>query len=96
MNRRSIFTTSFVAAATVAIVGISAVSAADGRPSHPNDNSEVAAYVTARHLLVSGLSPASLRPVEVSRASDLADIAQWARENGLSGLSPASLRPVDD
>jgi hypothetical protein len=97
MNRRSVLTTTFVAAATTAIVGISAVTGATDQPArHPNDGSPVAAYVRAEKLNLTGLSPASMRTVSPSSASDRGAIVRFAVENNLTGLSPASLRPIDD
>ena len=97
MNRRSILTTTFVAVTTVAVLSISAATAANDRPArHPNDNSDVATYVRNNHLEVTGLSPASMRPASDPYTTDRAAIARFAVENGLTGLSPASLHPVDD
>jgi hypothetical protein len=55
---------------------------------------EIAEYASQAGL--TGLSPASMHPIEASPYSALPEIAKWADEHGYTGLSPASLIPTDN
>ena len=67
-------------------ITVDAVSSSDPRTPSP------ALVEFARDNHLSGLSPASLQPIDPRRTT-YSQVAELARDNGLTGLSPASLSP---
>jgi hypothetical protein len=107
MNHRTTRITRILA---VAVAGVAAglaatIAVADGGSDrdpgsyNPAERAAIAEWAADHHL--SGLSPASLAPVQSDSgwtprlAAEMTAIADYAREHQLSGLSPASLQPLE-
>jgi hypothetical protein len=104
MNHRSLLTLALVIAAVTTATAATPGDSGNERRPIAATGAAITDYAVEHHL--SGLSPASLRPLSPAQGrtldasaqqaqADRAAAAAYAIEHDLTGLSPASLRPAD-